>query len=106
MIKVSGTFDRAFGCLTVGQYTNARRDLMQALGLDLNSRSAFGKYLNGTTALKSWQIQTVKATFAKYGIDWEFVEPQRIVVDETKKPAGVISAPFAAALTRYNATRV
>ena len=51
MIKVSGTFDRAFGCLTVGQYTNARRDLMQALGLDLNSRSAFGKYLNGTTAL-------------------------------------------------------
>lgn len=100
MIKVSGTFDRAFGCLTVGQYTNARRDLMQALGLDLNSRSAFGKYLNGTTALKSWQIQTVKATFAKYGIEWEFVETPE------QRTESVISAPFAAALTRYNATRV
>ncbi len=100
MIKVNGTLDRAFGCLTVAQFASARLDLMQALGLDLNSRSAFGKYLNGTTALKGWQIQTCRAVFAKYGIEWNYVE-----TPAERQRSTVISAPFAAALTRYSAAK-
>ena len=70
MTRVSGTLEDAYGALTVAQFTEARRDLFAALGLDYGSRTAFLNYLNGKTMLKMQQIEDCKKVFAKYGIQW------------------------------------
>lgn len=70
MYKVKGSIDDAHNSLTIGQYDSARKELFAALGLSLESRTAFGMYLNGTRPLKYDQIIACQKVFAKYGIEW------------------------------------
>ena len=70
MVKVYGSLNDAYGCLSIAQYDEARKDLFHALGLAEDSRTSFSNYLKEKTPLKFWQISNCKAVFAKYGINW------------------------------------
>lgn len=71
MMKCKGTFEDAIGCLTVATYESARKELFKAIGLEPQSRSAWGKYVKGETPMKVTQMQACRAVFAKYGIEWD-----------------------------------
>lgn len=80
MYKVKGTLEDAHNCLTVGQYSDARKDLFAALGLAPESRTAFGLYLSGTRPLKFDQFLACQKVFAKYGIEWTYGERSHAVI--------------------------
>lgn len=73
MMKCKGTFEQAIGCLKVGQYPEARKDLFAALNLEPQSRSAWSLYVKGTTSLRGPKLQACKEVFKKYGIEWTLV---------------------------------
>lgn len=81
MYKVKGTLDEAYNCLTIGHFFDARRELMTALGLSVESRQSFSLYVRGVTALKYEQVLALQQVFRKYGIDWTFVpQPQTTTI--------------------------
>lgn len=72
MYKVNGTFCDAYMSLTIGQEKEARPEIITALGLQPQSRTAFLDYLKGRTNIKINQAESLRLVFLKYGIEWTY----------------------------------
>ena len=61
-------FRKGYGQLKQKDVPDAKKELLEVLGVKKSNRPSWGNYLNGKTEPKASQAAAVEAVFLKYGI--------------------------------------